>query len=262
MSPRPAARPDDPEGIEFLTAAARLIDKHLSGHDQLVGGDNWRFPALDWLRLADVARAAGRDTNAIYRRWRDRDAFLRDAVGFTLRYADVPEQDWHPLAEQLRSRATARPTFSAEVAEIAGSVLDRLAGSPRSYLRMHMAPLLGGVADLREAALTSDDEANRIWAEAFRTIKEALGLRLRPGVGEAQVAISVQAMLDGFLLRGRLHEADAESRAMFIECVYAYLLGVLDHDESGLPADAALDAVGQAASHRRDHDRADPGRDT
>ena len=256
MSPRPAPSRHDPTARQFLTAAVRLIDAYLDDQPRETRPARLRsirFPAaLDWLRTEDVIRlaaaegTAGVSRKAFFNRWSTRDEFLPDALVYALVYDEVPS-DAKDLAKQAPLAAHA-PSLADSVIEIAEEVLDSLRRHPRSYLTLHIGPLLGQHPDLWEALLPSMRRGNEVWADGFASLIGELGVLLRPEWTPQRLALALQAALDGFLLRYRIQPADFaesswEGAGIFADTVIALLIGIVDTKRTGESGRAALDAL-------------------
>ena len=257
MSPRQPPSRHDATAQQFLKAAVRLIDAYLD--DQ--GGDVQpprlraiRFPAaLDWLRTEDVIRFAaapgekGVSRKAFFNRWSTREEFLADALVYALVYDEPPE---HPNEQgrQMAQTATAAPAFSDAVVSISDDLLDSLRRHPRSYLTLHIGPLLPQHPQLWHAILPAMREGIQVWADGYTTLVTDLGLVLRPGWTPQRLSLTLQAALDGFLLRYRVQPEEYlqsrwEGAGLFGDTVVAIVLGVIDADRSGRSGRAILDQL-------------------
>jgi AcrR family transcriptional regulator len=212
------------------------------------------FPAaLDWLRTEDVIRLAaaegkvGVSRKAFFNRWPTRDEFLPDALVYALIYDEVPE-DPKEIAKQLPPEAAAAASLSKAVVEISEGVLDSLLRHPRSYLTLHIGPLLPQHPSLWNAILPSMRHGNQVWAEGFATLLDDMGLVLRPEWTPHRLALALQASLDGYLLRYRVQPADFttsrwEGAGIFADTVIAMVLGIVDAERTGESGRAALDRL-------------------
>jgi len=282
MSPRPAPSRHDATARQFLKAAVQLIDAYLD--DQPLQSrparlKSIRFPAaLDWLRTEDVIRLAAADGStgvsrkAFFNRWPTRDEFLPDALVYALVYDVLPDDPKH-MAKQIPPGAAAAPSLSDAVCDIADGVLASLQRHPRSYLTLHIGPLLPQHPALWQALIPSMQDGNHVWADGFATLLDDLGLVLRPGWTAHRLALALQAALDGFLLRYRIQPADFagsrwEGAGIFADTVVAIVLGIVDAERSGESGRAVLDKLAapdkpaasdklDAQPHREDRD-ADP----
>jgi hypothetical protein len=257
VSPRPAPSRQDPTARRFLKAATQLIDAYLD--DQPTESRparlrSIRFPAaLDWLRTEDVIRlaaadgAAGASRKAFFNRWQAREEFLSDAVIYALVEDEVPE-DPRDQAEQMPAEITASRSISAEAVRIADSVLAALQRNPRSYLTLHLGPLLPQHRGIWDALLPAMRDGVQVWADAFAALLGDTDLTLRPGWTPHRLALALQATLDGCLLRYRIQPDDycaapAEGVGIFADTILAIVLGAIDADRSGANGPAALDAL-------------------
>jgi len=253
MSPRPAPTRGDDTARRFLDAAAQLIDAMFvsSVDDRPPRLRSLDFPAaLEWLRIEDVVRLTdGVSRKAFHNRWETKDAFIRDAVIHTILYRDQPDAD--PTRTDQRTFADAarlaQGTLSRITALLADDLLNTLLQHPRSFLLMHVGPVLAQHPDLHDAILDRLHETRRPWYEGYGYLLTTLGMRLRPGWTIERVGMAITAMLDGFLLRTRVHPAEMqalrwENASLFADTITAFSLGVVDTG-SGLSARAALDAT-------------------
>ena len=257
MSPRQAPSRHDATAQHFLKSAVRLIDAYLDDKGQDVQPPRLRairFPAaLDWLRTEDVIRFAaapgepGVSRKAFFNRWSTREEFLADALVYALVYDELPE---HPNEQgrQMPATATAAPALSDAVVSICDGLLDSLQRHPRSYLTLHIGPLLPQHPQLWEAILPAMRQGIQVWADGYTTLVADLGLVMRPGWTPHRLSLALQAALDGFLLRYRVQPADyAQSRwegaGLFADTVVAIVLGVIDADRSGRSGRAVLDEL-------------------
>jgi AcrR family transcriptional regulator len=258
MSPPLPTRHDE-TAQGFLQAALELIDAYL--HDQ-PGQERparlraIRFPAaLDWLRTEDVIRLAasrrqaGTSRKAFFNRWPTREEFLRDALVYAL-VSQVAPGDPLEQARQMPANASAAATssFSAAVLGISDALLDSLRGHPRSYLTLHLGPLLPQHPRLWEAVLPAMREGSRVWADGYAALLTDLGLVLRPEWTPQRLALALQAALDGFVLRFRIQPDDYrasrwEGASIFADTILALVLGVLDHERTGEDGRSVLDRL-------------------
>ncbi len=257
MSPRQAPSRHDATARQFLHSAARLIDAYLDTQPRDARPARLRsirFPAaLDWLRTEDVIRFAAADgktgvsRKAFFNRWPTREEFLPDALVYALVYDEVPEDPKEQARQMPADAATAAP-FSEAVLRISDNLLDSLRRHPRSYLTLHIGPLLPQHPRLWQALLPAMREGSQVWADGYATLLTELGLTLRPGWTPQRLAMALQATLDGFLLRYRVQPDDYpasrwEGAGIFADTVLAIVLGVIDADRSGEPGRAILDQL-------------------
>lgn len=257
MSPRGAASRHDATALQFLGAATRLIDAYLDDQPSDTRPPRLRsihFPAaLDWLRTEDVIRTAaaggepGASRKAFFNRWPTREEFLPDAVMYALAEEQVAEAP-NDQAGQVSGTAAAAAPFSGEVIRIADGLLESLQRHPRSYLTLHIGPLLAQHPSLWEALKPAMRSGVLAWADAYAALLPELGLELRPGWTPRRLSLALQAALDGFLLRYRIMPEDYptsrwEGAGIFADTVVALILGVVDTDRSRLNTREALDHV-------------------
>lgn len=257
MSPRPAPSREDPTARRFLKAATHLIDAYLDNQPAESRPPRLRsirFPAaLDWLRTEDVIRlaaaegTAGASRKAFFNRWPAREDFLSDAVIFALVDDEVPE-DPKEQAEQMPAEVAAASSVSAEAVRIAGTVLAALQRNPRSYLTLHLGPLLPQHPMIWDALLPAMTDGVQVWADGFAALLAGTSLVLRPGWTPHRLALALQATLDGCLLRYRIQPDDycgdrAGGIGIFADTILAIVLGAIDAERSGADGRAALDAL-------------------
>jgi hypothetical protein len=253
MSPRPAPTRGDDTARRFLDAAAQLIDAMFvsSVEHRPTRLRSLDFPAaLEWLRIEDVVRLTeGASRKAFHNRWETKDAFIRDAVIHTILFRDQPDADPTATDHSMFVAAAERShgSLSRIVAQLADEMLNALLQHPRSFLLMHIGPVLAQHPDLHDAILDRLHETRRPWYEGYGYLLTTLGMRLRPGWTIERVGMAITAMLDGFLLRTRVHPAEMralrwEDASLFADTITAFSLGVVDAG-SGLSARAALDAT-------------------
>jgi AcrR family transcriptional regulator len=257
MSPRPAASRHDATAQRFLRAATQLIDAYLDDQPSDARPARLRsirFPAaLEWLRTEDVIRtaaaegSAGASRKAFFNRWPTREEFLPDAVVYALVHDQVPEPP-NEQAKQVPGTAAAPVPFSQEVIRIADGLLASLQRHPRSYLTLHIGPLLAQHPALWEALQPAMHDGIRAWADGYAALLPDLGLVLRPEWTPYRLSLALQAALDGFLLRYRIMPEDYptsrwEGAGVFADTVVAIILGVIDTDRSGASGREALDKL-------------------
>ena len=256
MAPRAAATRDDATAHDFLNAAATLIDQAFAfpanrGRHPV---NSMHFPAaLDWLRIEDVVRYArlrgdgAASRKALQNRWPDKDSFVRDAVIHALLYRDEPSADPTPLVAMLTGLTDA-PSPSAGIAQMSDALLESLMHHPRSYLLLHLGPLLDQHNDLHRTVLERITTDRDPWHAGYRSLLEAWNLAFRPGWTVERFDLTLQAMLDGFLLRTKLQPGLIEACAwrgasLFADSVVAFTLGVMDTDGTGLAAGEIFDGA-------------------
>ncbi|HEY2549247.1 MAG TPA: hypothetical protein VGI64_01570 [Streptosporangiaceae bacterium] len=255
MSPRPAPSRHDQTARQFLRAAVRLIDAYLDDQDAAARPARLRsirFPAaLEWLRTEDVIRLAAADAGtgasrkAFFNRWPTRDEFLPDALVYALVDAPVEEAP-NDQAQQVPAAAASPVAMSQEIIQIADGLIASLRRHPRSYLTLHIGPLLTQHPALWQAVLPAMREGISAWSQAYAALLDDLGVALRPGWTPDRLALALQATLDGFLLRYRImpdeyRTSSWEGAGIFADTVLALLAGVVDGERSGLSCAALLD---------------------
>jgi len=162
-------------------------------------------------------------------------------------YDQVPEPP-NEQAKQVPGTAAAPVPFSQEVIRIADGLLASLQRHPRSYLTLHIGPLLAQHPALWEALQPAMRDGIQAWADGYAALVTDTGLILRPEWTPHRLALALQAALDGFLLRYRIMPEDYpasrwEGAGVFADTVIAIILGVIDTDRSGTSGRAALDKL-------------------
>jgi len=259
-APRPSRH--DATAQRFLHAAAQLIDAYLQDQPGQVRPARLRairFPAaLDWLRTEDVIRLAaapdperapGTSRKAFFNRWPTREEFLRDALVYAM-VTEVAPGDPLEQARQMPPDATAAAatSFSAAVLRISDQLLDSLRSHPRSYLTLHLGPLLPQHPGLWDAVLPAMRAGSQVWADGYAALLTDLGLVLRPEWTPQRLALALQAALDGFVLRFRIQPDDYqasrwEGASIFADTILALVLGVLDQERTGETGRMILDRL-------------------
>lgn len=264
MSPRAAPTRDDATAHHFLSAAASLIDSAFSPSAERGRhpANAMHFPAaLDWLRVEDVIRRAQQDGDAaasrkaFHNRWKDKDSFLRDAVIHALLYEDDSSADPNPYAGKL-GRLTLGHSASAAIIEFSDALLDSLMAHPRSFLLLHLAPLLDQHNEMYRTVLDRITLSREPWYEGYRELLAGWALAFRPGWTVERFDLTLQAMLDGFLLRFRIQpdfvkRCGWQGASLFADSVVGFTLGVTDASETQLTSREALDDSIESATHHR-----------
>ena len=166
-------------------------------------------------------------------------------------YALVEDQVPEPPNEQateVPGTAASPAPFSQEVIRIADGLLASLQRHPRSYLTLHIGPLLAQHPSLWEALKPAMRNGIQVWADGYAAVLADLGLVMRPGWTPHRLSLALQAALDGFLLRYRIMPEDYptsswEGAGIFADTVIAVILGVIDADRSGTDGRQALDRL-------------------
>ncbi len=266
MAPRPAPTPHDATARRFLNAAATVIDAMFdpnvaAAHPRL---KSLHYPAaLQWLRLEDLLRVPAMSIDppsrkAFFNRWPDKDSFLSDAVIYALEYRDrldessddvVPSSDGE-VGRSVPESVQLRPVLSdtsvpliQRITMLSESVVEELLSNPRSYLLIHLAPLFVHHPRLRARVQESLRADQAVWCGLYEQTREGTGCQFRDGWDAARVALTLQALLDGLLVRARLDDVDQygrrwEAASFYADAAVALLVGVFDLDNSGEgPAD-------------------------
>lgn len=249
---KPSPSRHDATAQRFLHAAVQLIDAYLQDEPGRARPARLRaihFPAaLDWLRTEDVIRLAatphperapGTSRKAFFNRWPTREEFLRDALVYAL-VSEVAPGDPLEQARQMPDDATAAvsTSFADAVLRISDHLLDSLRSHPRSYLTLHLGPLLPQHPRLWEAVMPAMRQGSQVWADGYAALLTDLGLVLRPEWTPQRLALALQAALDGFMLRFRIQPDDYltsrwEGASIFADTILALVVGALDQERTG-----------------------------
>ncbi len=258
MGLRSRASRHDATAIHFLSVAADLMDAYLQpdpiGPAQSRRLGHISFPsALDWLRTDDVIRLApswsgeAARRRAFFSRWSTRGEFLADAVVYALlrEQPDIPAPRHSP-----------DESVSQLVVGVTDELLTSLVQHPRSYLVLHLGPLLPRHPQLAKALYPSSRTALRAWADLYRRLADGLDLVMRPEWTFKRLSVVLQAMLDGFVLRHRVRAGGNphpgwQDANVLADAVITLLLGAVDWDLTGQSGRAALDALTRRHSRRR-----------
>jgi hypothetical protein len=237
----------------FLSTAAELIDAYLrvgSGRQEAVA--QVRFPtALDWLRTEDVIRLStsaneGAARKDFFSRWPTREDFLPDAVVYAL-LREYDAYNPHDYVRRIPAISSTLGSVSSLLVGIAEGLLAALVRHPRSYLILHLGPLLPQYPKLWSAFLRRSHPSNRAWTAVYEELVNGLDLVMRPEWTLERTTLVLQAMLDGFVLRHRLDPTLPANRwegaSIFADAIIAFLLGAVDWDLTGQPARTALDTL-------------------
>jgi hypothetical protein len=255
---RPIPSRHDAIAQQFLAAAADLIEAYLQtgplGHDQSIRLRHVRFPTLlDWLRTDDVIRLTplrggeGASRRAFFSRWPTRDAFLPEAVVYAL-LREYEADDPFEYLRELRHIPESTAPVSVLITNIADGLLSALIRHPRSYLMLHLGPLLPRHPELGAAIRPGAQAATIASIGIYEQLVRGLGLAMRPEWPAGRVSFVLQAMLDGFTLRYRMRPADNpashwEGTSIFADAIIAFMLGAVDWDLTGQAGRAVLDTL-------------------
>jgi hypothetical protein len=216
------------------------------GRDQARRLGNITFPsALDWLRTDDVIRLAPKWSSGeaarrreFFGRWATRSEFLADAVVYAL----LREQPEIPLQRHSED------SLSQLIDGVTDELLSGLIQHPRSYLILHVGPLIPRYPQLTRALEPSSRKAVDTWVRLYHAFADRHDVVFRPEWTFKRLASVWQAMLDGFLLQyrtrpnGFLRRNWGEAN-LLADAVIALLLGAVDWDLSGQSGRAALDLL-------------------
>jgi AcrR family transcriptional regulator len=239
---------------QFLGYAGELMDAYLApfGGPRPARLRAIRFPAtLEWLRTEDVIRLAvesgraGLSRKAFFNRWPTREDFVQDALVYALMYRDRPVEEL--LDPSLLDGMTRSATLSDGIIQVADPYLEHLLADPRSFLMVHIGPLLEHHPDMRERIMPSL-RSTRDWFGGYVRVLNDLGLQLRAGWDIERFGLAIQSILDGFLFRYRIQPEDFrptrwKDGSLFADTVIAFCLGVLEPSHSGQSPRDAIDAM-------------------
>ena len=196
------------------------------------------------IRRARGAKGASR--KSFHNRWPTKEAFVNDAVIHTMLYRDEPNADPALQRAQMASIVNANDVAEA-IARFSDSMLESLLSYPRSFLLLHIGPLLDQHPNLKSAISADMARALAPWHEGYAELFATFDTRMRPGWTINRYGLALQAMLDGFLLRSRVQDLDMEDAAsdvsLFADAVVAFTLGVIDSDGDARTARQYLNAV-------------------
>ena len=248
----------DATARQFLGAAADLIDVYLQTgpilHDQSIRLPHVRFPTpLEWLRTEDVIRltplrgSEGVSRRAFFTRWPTRDDFLPEAVVYAL-FREYDTDDPHEYISQLPKIPNSPAPISTLLTGIADGLLSSLIRHPRSYLMLHLGPLLPRYPDLWNAIRPGTQAATNASIGVYEQLIRGLGLIMRPEWPAGRVSFVLQAMLDGFVLRYRMRPPDHatsrwEGASILADAIIAFMLGAVDWDLTGQAGRTVLDTL-------------------
>jgi AcrR family transcriptional regulator len=253
--PRPQPTREDATALRLLDAAAQLIDAYLQAEplrqDQSARLRQIKFPAaLEWLGVSDVTRLAGAGgrgvtRKSLYNRWPTRDDFLADAVVHAL-VREEGAHNAHEFADRVPALLQATGSVSASIIQVSDGLLDSLLRQPRSYLPLHIGPLLPQHPRLAGAVEPPLRHVIRVWAEMYEGLANGLGLVMRPEWSFERISFALQAMIDGFVLRFRVHPTEFpasrwEGASIFADSAIAFALGVVDWTRTGKTCRVTLD---------------------
>lgn len=208
VAPRPAASRSDETAVTFLAAAAELIDKGFvdAEHRGRHPANALHFPAaIQWLRVEDVLRVAAdwgehASRKAFHNRWPDKDSFIRDAVVFAMCYRDAPGRDPNTYLANAESLFHDPARLLDDTWTFAVAMFDGLFRDPRSFLMIHLTPTIALYPDIQHEVDSSMLESRQLWRASYTHLIERLGLRLTDGWTITSLDLTLQALIDGFLI--------------------------------------------------------------
>jgi AcrR family transcriptional regulator len=255
LSPRPAASRTDATAEKYLSTAADLIDAYLQAEpftiEQAARLRAIKFPAaLEWIRIDDVVRLL-RETSspkaskqALWDRWKTKDEFIAAVIAYAL-IREQPNFVTERHADEIAHISA--DSASGQFIRVADGVLDSLLPYPRTYLLLHIAPLLPQHPQIHEAVMPTVRQGINNFSVGYDAMLTHLGLVPRPEWTIERISLALQAMLDGFCLRPRIMPEEYSSRwkgaSLFADTVIAFTLGIIDWDKTGEEGRAALDRL-------------------
>jgi hypothetical protein len=131
---------------------------------------------------------------------------------------------------------------------IAEGLLAALVRHPRSYLVLHLGPLLPQHPKLWNSMFHRAWAPRGAWLGVYEQLVNGLDLVMRPEWTIERASLVLQAMLDGFILGHRIQPTFSpvsrwEGASIFADAIIAFTLGAVDWDLTGQPGRAALDAL-------------------
>ena len=260
MSPRPAPTRYDPTAMRILDAAAELIDASLSEatEDLPARLRSIHFPAaLDWIRIEDITRVLSGyqpaiSKKAIVNRWGSKEELVHDAALHCILYRDQPAGGTPDATPEFLVAVAMSAGLARAITVTADTIMGNLVSSPRSFLLMHLAPMLPRHPEIQRQIAEDGLRIQREWSQGYQQLMMAYGIVLRPEWTMERLALAVQLLLDGHLLRTRIdpyliETARWESSSVFATAVVTLIVGAIDHDRSGLTAADYLDSVTSAS---------------
>lgn len=175
------------------------------------------------ISLEDLIRAAGVPRSTVFRIWPDRVAFVADLVralfeadpgfdtGFddeTLRVlqgavAEGSGSTAAPAGREAALRAVVRLAVAHNIVAVESSV------AYRAYKTMSAALASGdavpGGEEIRALLSEIEDRYLDRMAAMYRALNDALGIRMRTGVDERDLAVSIMATIDGMTDHRRIN---------------------------------------------------------
>jgi AcrR family transcriptional regulator len=247
MSPRPTPTRTDATAERFLQAGATIIDLALTVRLEARGAvpATVQYPtALDWLRIEDVLAQVRSDDmtdskRAFRNRWGTKDEYIADLVMYALLYRDMQGT---AIPRALHERAElfdGTKTLAERISAFTGGLIDELLANPRSYLLLHLAPLLIGNPELHAVLIgyTRSDQAR--WQVVFSELLRLSGKSLRPGWTMERLTLALNVVLDGAILRYRIDPGHSTVSAwargnLTTDMMLAIIAGAVDLDGAGL----------------------------
>ena len=260
MTPRAPATRHDSTAERFLRAAAELIDAALSSDTTGLPPRlrSIHFPAaLEWMRIEDVIRVTRVQDEAgskksFTNRWPTKDEFIRDALVYAILYRDWPAGATPETTPKTLVGDASEGSLAAAITRTADTILNSLLAHPRSYLLMHVGPMLPRHPDIHRLLTDEARHHQDRWSSGFLELLLRLGCRLRPEWTTEKLTLALHMMLDGYLLRYRIdpERVDAArwgSASLFAQIVLTFVAGCIDTSGDGLSASEWLDRVVAAA---------------
>ncbi|MFI5709006.1 hypothetical protein [Kribbella sp. NPDC051620] len=199
---------------------------------------------MDIIKLAQDGGYPGASRKAFDNRWATKEDFVNDAIIHTMLYRDAPNADPALQRAHLASVETAGDVGKA-ISLFCDAMLDSLLSYPRSFLLLHIGPLLEQHPKLKAAIVQDMNRSFAPWHEGYARLFAAFKIEMRPGWTIERYGLTLQSMLDGFLLRSRvqseqMEECRSDGASLFADAVVAFTLGVIDIDKDGRSSRDAL----------------------
>lgn len=252
--PRPQPTRHDKTALRILEATAELIDASLSDTDTDLPPRlrSIRFPAaLEWIRVEDVARVAAAyrpaiSKKAILNRWPTKEELVRDAAIHCILYGDLPEGGTPDITPETMVVTAGAVGLAETIRYSAETILANLLERPRSFLLMHLAPMLPRHPLIQRQIAVDAARIQLEWAEGYRSLMNDFGVILRPEWTPERLSLCLQMLLDGHMVRHRVDAAYLATHCrpkstLFADAVLALIAGAVDTDSSGLTAASLID---------------------
>lgn len=251
--------------MRVMEAVAELIDASLSETSAELPPRlrAIRFPAaLEWIRIEDVARVASTfrpaiSKKAILNRWATKEELVRDGAVYCITHGDPLGGDNPGITPEVMVASARELGLAATIRYSADTIVKNLIDHPRSFLLMHLAPMLPRHPLIQEHVAADAARVQRNWAEGYGRLLDHFGISLRPEWTPDRLALSLQMLLDGHMVRHRVDGSFLTSHArtgstIFADAVLALIAGSIDHCAPGLEAADLIDQAGSSTSRVQD----------